>query len=1184
MRRTRGNPNTTGWRNLRTLAVAAALGLFAAACGSDQVTTESANKPPISGPQLAAATPSNGAGACMGDDAVTWNTRVDGVSSTSDPALVLNCTANDISIALATATSFNGQAIDPNDPPTCTQGQTITLGLTAQLQDNAKSERQDIGIWVATDGGAAQYGTCNQYNLPTDPTLPAGVVNSDGDQCGGMTSGTNTTVDLGTITVPCTPDANSQLHIGACLSWKIPGAGGDDQTCPDNSDGSSGTSGAFTGTSASGEATDFRAGTLMSNKSKCNCDGFTIPIQVQQQAHLEVKKVCVGTSTGTFDLEIDNSGNDDYYKQNDAACGGTTGSQLVGAGTSLNPGATHSVSESDFTASEFTSTLACTKGGSPFIASEAYTANTDRSFTVNPNDVIVCTFTNSLKPALKVAKVTDPTTDGGKFDFTIAGTGYDNGGAGYGNGQNTGFIVMDPGAKAVSEAAHTGTTLSNYVSDLSCSKTVSSNTGTSGSVTLAYGDAVTCTFTNHRKPTLEVKKTLSPTDDPGKFDFTVAGTGYNNGGAGFGNGGTTGTLVTTTGSKVISEAAHTGTTLTDYTSTLACTNNGSPMTVNPNTGTSGTLSLAYGDNVVCTFTNTRKVGTIEVKKVWVGEGGQTTLQIGTSSGGTQVATQQTGAAGATPLTTGAKAVNTGTYWVSETGGLTNYVSALACTSDGSPISVGSNTNTGGSVAVANNAAVVCTFTNSRKPELEVKKVLDPTTDAGKFDFTVDGTGYDNSGNGYGHNGTTGTIVFSTEKTVSFSEAAHTGTTLSNYVSELSCTKSTTTNTNTAGSVALAYGDKVVCTFTNHRKPELKVAKVTDPTTDGGKFDFTIAGTGYDNTGAGYGNGQNTGFILMSIGAKAISEAAHTGTTLSEYVSELSCTKTVSSNTGTSGSVTLAYGDQVTCTFTNHRKARLTVDKVVIGGGPQLFDFSLTGGITFQLADATTPYTTGWALTPGTKRVCELNLAVAWASSATVDGSPATLINPDAPSDNGNRCVDVTVAYGSDRTVVFTNTPPPGGGTRTIGYWKNWSSCAQSNGKQYEKALAPGGAGLQATLDGNLAAIVPVGTIASLNCLQAVNLLSKNAIDGTKWAGDPIYNMVAQLVGAKLNVAAGAGTCSALTTALTDAQTLLLAISFNGLGSYKSTLTAQQAAQANTLNGILGSYNEGTLGGGCPGHI
>src|SRR2546429_182411 len=40
-----------------------------------------------------------------------------------------------------------------------------------------------------------------------------------------------------------------------------------------------------------------------------------------------------------------------------------------------------------------------------------------------------------------------------------------------------------------------------------------------------------------------------------------------------------------------------------------------------------------------TFTNTRKTGSVELKKVWSGTVGETTLNIGTAAGGSQVATK-----------------------------------------------------------------------------------------------------------------------------------------------------------------------------------------------------------------------------------------------------------------------------------------------------------------------------------------------------------------------------------------------------------------------------------------------------------------------------------------------------------------------------------------------------------------
>src|SRR4029079_5149408 len=98
------------------------------------------------------------------------------------------------------------------------------------------------------------------------------------------------------------------------------------------------------------------------------------------------------------------------------------------------------------------------------------------------------------------------------------------------------------------------------------------------------------------------------------------------------------------------------------------------------------------------------------------------------------------------------------------------------------------------------------------------------------------------------------------------------------------------------------------------------------------------------------------------------------------------------------------------------------------------------------------------------------------------------------------------------------------------------------GGQYDKAIKNGTP--QGTLDyylggAGVTSIYPIGNITSLTCAAAVSLLSKNKINGQKASGDPIYNMVAQLLGAKLNIAASAGSCQALNDALPQAQTLLV---------------------------------------------
>ena len=117
-------------------------------------------------------------------------------------------------------------------------------------------------------------------------------------------------------------------------------------------------------------------------------------------------------------------------------------------------------------------------------------------------------------------------------------------------------------------------------------------------------------------------------------------------------------------------------------------------------------------------------------------------------------------------------------------------------------------------------------------------------------------------------------------------------------------------------------------------------------------------------------------------------------------------------------------------------------------------------------------------------------------------------------------MEVVLAYGDSKTVVWTNNPPPGGDARTIGYWKNWSSC--TGGKQFIKATAPGGVGLGKTLDGNLPLdlLGAFGTYNVTTCEQAVKILSKQDQAGKSTGGDAAYLLAAQLLGAELNVSAG----------------------------------------------------------------
>src|SRR5207237_365440 len=191
--------------------------------------------------------------------------------------------------------------------------------------------------------------------------------------------------------------------------------------------------------------------------------------------------------------------------------------------------------------------------------------------------------------------------------------------------------------QSVGETAGTGTDVGNYVSVIAgdCSPT--------GGVTLLSGDNKVCTITNTRKPTLTVNKVCVPSTDNGKFnlqiDGSTAGTGAN-----AACGGTTGAVLSSIGAHSVGETAGTGTSLGDYFAPVfdgAC-------------DAQGNVTLAAGDNAVCTITHHR-APTITVNKVCVPstDTGKFNLQIDGSTAGTGANAACGGTTGAVQSTLGA---------------------------------------------------------------------------------------------------------------------------------------------------------------------------------------------------------------------------------------------------------------------------------------------------------------------------------------------------------------------------------------------------------------------------------------------------------------------------------------------------------------------------------------------------
>jgi hypothetical protein len=378
---------------------------------------------------------------------------------------------------------------------------------------------------------------------------------------------------------------------------------------------------------------------------------------------------------------------------------------------------------------------------------------------------------------------------------------------------------------------------------------------------------------------------------------------------------------------------------------------------------------------------------------------------------------------------------------------------------------------------------------------------------------------------------------------------------------------------TPSSIALAANTTVTCTFRNVQRGSIVINKTAAG--GDGTFSFTSQTLGNFSIATTGGAGSRP-FNDLVPGTFAVAETVLTGWDLASA----SC-----SGGEQPAAINLGAGETVTCTFTNNKRGTASVTKTVSGAAP-----SGTQSFAFELRQGASTTATGTVLGSGnatagnggavpfnaslvagaTYQVCEIVMP-GWNTS--LGPNPFTLFN--ASGDNSTLCADFTVQPGQARVLTIDNTPPPGGLTRTIGFWKNWSSC--SKGKQ-----AP-------VLDRTLARSEPAGVLigrltlhgrstrpdVAPDCVKAFNLLDKTTIDGKKKsASDPAFNMAAQLLAAKLNIIEEAGSCTAANDAIAAGQTLLHTVVFNGLTHTK--LTAAQTTQANGLAVTLDRYNNGLL--------
>jgi uncharacterized repeat protein (TIGR01451 family) len=469
-----------------------------------------------------------------------------------------------------------------------------------------------------------------------------------------------------------------------------------------------------------------------------------------------------------------------------------------------------------------------------------------------------CTITNSKLPKLKVIKEIEG-GDGSTFDISVGATkALDDAEDGASDERS-----YSPGTYSVTETFGDG-------SPIGADWTVvfSGDCDEIGSVSLAYGDAKSCTITNKRKPKLTVVKVIEG-GNGASFDLAV------NGSTVLDDVGGSGGQVTNT--YPVDTAYSVSETL----------GNGDP--VDPavwETSESGDCSgtLAAGDAKTCTITNKRKPKLTVVKVIEGGNGasfdlavnGSTVLDDVGGSGGQVTNTYPVGTA----------------YSVSETLG------------DGDPIDpavweTSESADCSGTLAAGDEKT--CTITNKRKPKLTVVKRI-VGGDGSSFDISVGGTKVlDDAGDGASDTRTYEPGSYAVTETLGNGDPVPSGWS-TGYSSDCS-----------QGSVMLAYGDDKICTITNSKLPILIVIKnvvggIKSPS------DFQISVSGNGPSPSGFSGSSDGTVVTLGPGAYDVSEVEdpHYAALYSPDCED----------------GTIDYGESKTCTITNTRKpSGITIEKV-----------------------------------------------------------------------------------------------------------------------------------------------------------------------------------------------------------------------------------------------------------------
>lgn len=930
----------------------------------------------------------------------------------------LNCTANDIEVASV-------QVL--NNVTTCVAGTPVSLDLRAYLHLNSH-DRHDIGIFMAKDarspiipsssGGSAD---CAVFGLPQSPSPFA---NLDGNACGdfdrdSLPQGFQNSLDLGTVVVTCSAGPDGYLDIPTVISWQTSGTPTSCQSPPE-------------------------AWVEPGSPSKCEA-GIAARIDVQVLGRIVVTKQTVpAAAPGSFSFSASGAGvaptsfslTDGQSQTVTTGPLGATAQQYViteQALTGFGPGAQIQCVDEDGDIA-------------PFVTID----NVNRRITANLSAAFsqtFCTVTNTQQASITINKAT--LGGDGTFNFTgspdISPFAISTvGGAG-----QTVIGSLTPGAYSIAELVPTGWDLTALTCvDPTSDSSVNLATATAA-INLSAGENVTCTFTDTRRASITVVKQTAGGD--GTFDF-----------AGPGNvpfqittsGGTAQTVFSNLppGSYTVSESVPVGWDLT----ALTC--------VDPSGGTStappsANIGLAPGENVTCTFSDTRR-GSIVVQKQTLGGDGTFNFV------GSQAFSITTGGGFGSDTSTYAS-VASGSYTITETVPTGWSLTNLVCVDPTTDSSVNLATQTA-TANVGPGETITCTFTDTRLATLVVLKqavphIAQPNTPS--FPFTATGltpASFSLSDDGVNPN----SITFA-NLTPGGTYSVVEGTVPNWLLTAIDCSDANDPNPANRTSVNvgtgtvlpnLQPGETLECVFTNVRNDNGTIT-VTKTTVGGGAtFAFTNSGgTGTVNNPNAFNittTAQNpTGsqqLTSLAAGTFTITETPLAGWDLGPIQCvQTSGTSSTFSYTTTSATVNLGITggnvDGVACSFTNTLRGSITIAKAATPKDVQNFAFTATGGngvpANFTLRDdatVTPPNTLTFAALPNGAYTFTEQPVAGWKLTA-IDCNGGSAVTTDTatglatidlqPGEN----VTCTYANSKDATITVSKTAVGGSGGETFAF-------------------------------------------------------------------------------------------------------------------------------------------------------